>query len=186
MIDHLDFTIRSLSELVNYQVSVVSTKVVEEVRDPNTDWALQVALPVSSADEESCDVVVVTDLRPLRIVLLKCLAANVAFGHVFILLPLLGTHPLYRSIRPKLLHDRRLPLDENVQELVERILFDLRHRQLIVIAESKAEDSCCGAHFVLLRVSCLLYLATKRLDDGLEVCIDHKRRRGVELVIVEL
>ena len=93
------------------QVRVVSTEVVEEKRDLETDRALQVALAVSSADEESCDVVVVTDLRPLLIVFLKRLAADVAFARVLLLLPLLGTHPLHWPIRPELLHDRRLPLD---------------------------------------------------------------------------
>ena len=83
---------------------------------------------MSSADEESCDVVVVTNFRPLWIVFLKRMSADVAFSRVFILLPLLGTHPLYRPIRPELLHDRRLTLDENVQELGERILSDLHHR----------------------------------------------------------
>ena len=90
---------------------VVSTEVVEENRDPETDRALQVALAVSSAEKTSCDVVVVTDLRPLRIVFLKRLAADIAFACVFILHPLLGTHPLHWLIRPELLHNRRLPLD---------------------------------------------------------------------------
>ena len=147
------------------QVRVVSTEVVGKDRDPETDRELQVALAVSSADEEFCDVVVVTDLRPLRIVFLKRLAADVAFNRVLILLPLLGTHPLHRQIRPELLHDRRLLLDENVQELGKRILSDLHHRQLILVAESRAEDDSCGAHFVLLGVNCLLYLTTERLED---------------------
>ena len=113
---------------MNDQVRVVSTKVVEEDRDPETDRALQVALAVSSADKESCDVVVLTDLRPFRIVFLKWLAADVAFGRVLILLSFLSTHPLYRPIRLELFHDRRLPLDENVQELGERIFFYFHHR----------------------------------------------------------
>ena len=54
------------------------------------------------------------------------------------------------------------------------------------MTESRAEDGRGGAHFVLLRVSCLLRLATKRLEDGLEVCIDYERRHSTELVIVEL
>ena len=96
--DHFDLAVRSLAELVDDQVSVVSTEVVTEYRDPETERALQVALAVSSADEESCDIVVVTNLWPLRIVLLKRLAADVAFGRILILLPLLGAHPLHRPI----------------------------------------------------------------------------------------
>ena len=109
--DHFDLAVKSLAEHVDDQVRVVSTEVVKEDRDPDTDRALQVAPAVSSANEESCDVVVVTDLLPLWIVLLKRLAADVAFGRVLILHPLLGTHALNRPISPELLHDRRLPLD---------------------------------------------------------------------------
>ena len=64
------------------------------------------------------------------------LAANVAFGRVLILSPLLGTHPLHRPIRPELLHDRRPPLDLNPKELIERIFTNLHHRQLSEIAVS--------------------------------------------------
>ena len=117
---------------------------------------------------------------------LKRLSADVAFGRVLILLPLLSTHPLHLPICLDLHHDRRLPLDENVQELGELILSDLHHRQLIVIAESRAEDGRCGAHFVLLGTGCLLHLTTERLENGLKVRIDHERRHGTELVIVEL
>ena len=151
---------------------VISTEVLKEDRDPKTDRALQVALAVGNAAEESCDVVVVPNLRPLWIVHLKRLAADVAFGRVVKILSLFGTHPLLRPIRPKLLHDRRLLLDENVQELGERILSDRHNRQLIIIAESRAEDGRCGAHFVKLGLGCLLCLSINQLVNGLKVRID--------------
>ena len=141
---------------------------------------------MSSADEESCNVVVITNLWPRRIVLLERLAAVVAFNRVFILLPLLGTYPLHRPICSKLLHDRRLPLDENVQELGERNFSHLYHHQLIAIAKSRAEDGRCGAHCVLLGVGCLRCLSINRLENGLEVRMDHKRCHNSELIIVEL
>ena len=138
------------------QVRVVFIKVVEKDRDPETDMAHQVALVVSGAEEKSLDLVVVTDLRPIRICFLEGVAADVALRSVFILFPLLGTHALHRSICPKLHHDRRHQFDEHVQELSERILPDIHHGQLIVLAESQAKDCRCGAHFLLLGISSLL------------------------------
>ena len=183
---YYDFAVSYFSEFVNDQVRVESMKVVKEDWKSKTDRALQVAQAVSGADEESCDVVVVTDLRSFRIVFFKRLAADVAFARVFILRPLLGTHALHWSIRSQLLDYRRLPLDEHVQELGKRFLPHLHHRQSIVIAESRAENGRCGANFVLLRVNCLLYLATERLENKLEVRIDDKQRYNAIYVIVEL
>ena len=40
MTDHFDLAVRSLAELVDDQVRVVLTEVVEEDRDPKTDRAL--------------------------------------------------------------------------------------------------------------------------------------------------
>ena len=114
------------------------------------------------------------------------MAAVVAFCRVHIFLQLLETHALYWSICLNLLHNCRLSLDEHVQELGHRILRDLNHGQLIVLTESRAENGRSGAHFVLLGVICLFCVATKRLEDGLEVCIDHKRLHNAKLVIVEL
>ena len=89
-------------------------EVVEGDRDSKTDWTFQVALAESGAEKESRDVVVVTDLRLLRIVLLKRVAADIAMRRVLILFPLLGTHTLHRAICPELFQNRRLPLDEYI------------------------------------------------------------------------
>ena len=183
--DDLDIAVWSLSDLVNDQVRIVFTEVMEEDRDPETYRALQVALAVSGADEESRDVVVVTDLRPLWIVFLERVAANVTLSRIVIFFLFLTTNAVHWSICPKLLDDRRLPLDEYVQELGERILADLRHRQLIVSAESRAENGGRGAHFVLWGVSCLLRLVSERVEDGLEVLIDHEWCHGAKLVVEE-
>ena len=40
MTDDLDLAVRSLGEFVNDQMRIISTKVVEEYRDPETDLAL--------------------------------------------------------------------------------------------------------------------------------------------------
>ena len=122
---------------------------------------------MSGADEKSSDVIMVSDLRPFRIVLLQRVTADVALRRVLAFLPLLNAHSLHRSIGLELLEDRRFPLYKNVQELGQRILVDLYHRQLIVSTESRAENCCCGAHFVLLGVSCLICLATERLENRL-------------------
>ena len=165
--NHLDFAVRSLSVFVDNQVRVISTKVVEDDRNLETDRALQVALAVGGAKEESRNVVVVTDLRPLRIVFLERVAADVALPRDLRLYSFLSTHALYRSILSELLHDRRVPLDEHVQELGERIFSDLYHRQLIVLSKKRAEDGDRSAHIVLLGVGCMLFLGTERLENGL-------------------
>ena len=140
-------------------------------------------MAVSGADEEFSDVIMVSDFRPRQIVLFERVVADVALCRVLVFLPLLYAHSLHRSIGSELLKDRRFPLDEDVQELGQRILSDLHHRQLIVSTESRAENFCCGAHFVLLSVSCLICLATERLKDRLEVCIDDKWRHGAKFVV---
>ena len=158
---------------------------MEEDRDLETDRSLQVALPVSSADEESSDMIMVSDLRPFRIIRCERVAANVALRRVFVFLPFLRAHTIQSSIGSELLEDRRFLLDEDVQELGQRILSDLHHCQLIVLTESRAGNYCCRAHFVLLGVRCLIFLTTERLDDRFEVCIDEKRRYGTEFVVDE-
>ena len=96
--DHLGLALRSLHELVDDQVRVVFTEVVEEDRDLETDRLLQVALLVSSADEESSNVIIVKELRSLRIVFLERVAVDVALRRVFVFLALLTAHSLNRSI----------------------------------------------------------------------------------------
>ena len=115
---------------------IVSTEVVKEDWDPKTDQSLPAELAVSRAKEVPSDVVVITELRLLRIVLLERVAADVALRRVFILLPLLGTQAFHRSIRPEFLHDRCFPLDKLVQELGEHIHPDRHHSKLIELAES--------------------------------------------------
>lgn len=83
-------------------------------RDPETDWALQVALTVSGFEKESGDVVVVTNLWLCRIILLECVAAKVTLRRVLILFPFLNTFSLHQPSRAELLHDRRFPLDERL------------------------------------------------------------------------
>ena len=56
---------------------------------------------------------------------------------------------------------------------------------MIVFAESREEDGRCFANFVLLSLNCLLHLATERLEDGLEVRIDHEWHHGAEFIIIE-
>ena len=85
----------------------------------------------------------------------------------------------------KFLHDPRLAINKHVQKLSVGIISDLHHRQLIVSTESRAENGCRNAHFLLLKVSCLHRLATKQLEDGLEVCIGHKRRHSAKLVVIK-
>ena len=125
--DYFYLALRSFAELVDDKMSVVTTKVVKEDRDSETDRTLRVTLAVSGSEEESSDVIVITDLRPLRIVLHERVAADVALRRVLVFLPLLGAQLLHWSIGSELLDDRSLPLDEDVSELGKCIFFDLHH-----------------------------------------------------------
>lgn len=69
---------------------------------------------MSGADIKFRDVVEITDFGQLQIVVFKRVEADVALRCVFILLPLVGTHAIHRSIPPKLFHDCRFSLDEQV------------------------------------------------------------------------
>ena len=71
-------------------------------------------MAVSGADEDSTELIMVSYLRPFRIVLLKRVAADVAIRRVFILFSLYSTHALHRSIGSQLLKDRHLSLEEDV------------------------------------------------------------------------
>ena len=88
----------------------------------------------------------VSDRRPLRIVVFERVAADVALRRVLILFSILSTHALHRSIGSELLEDRRLPLDKDVRELGERILPDLYHCQHIVIVEIRAKNGFRAPH----------------------------------------
>ena len=181
--DHLDLAAWSLFKLVDDQVRVVFTEEFDDERDVETDRALQVALAVSCVEKVSSDVVVVNDLQPFRIVLFKRLAADVALYRVFELLSFLSTHAFHRSIRLGLFHNCRLPFNEYVQNFGERIFPDIDHRHCTVLSESWAKTGSCCAQFVMLGVSCLLCVTTERLEDKLEVRIDHERRHGAKLVV---
>lgn len=62
---------------------------------------------MSGDNDESSDVITVVDLRPLRVVLVKRVAEDVALRRVFVFLPLLSVHLLNRLIGSKLFEDRR-------------------------------------------------------------------------------
>ena len=69
--DHLDFAVRSCAVLVDDQVRVISTKVVNKNRDLETDRSFQVELEVSSVDKEYCDIIVVSIFGPIELFLLN-------------------------------------------------------------------------------------------------------------------
>ena len=83
--DNLDLAVWSHTELVDDQVRIVAPEVLEEHRDFKANWALQVTLAVCGAEEVPRDVVVVTDLRPLQVVFLEMVAADVALRRVLTL-----------------------------------------------------------------------------------------------------
>ena len=114
--DHFDLEVRSLAELVNDQMGIITTEVVEEYRNLEADRALQVTLMVHGADEVSHDVVVITDFGALRLAPLEIVAAYVAPRGIVIHL-LACTQTLHLLIRPENLHNLRLPLNKHVETL---------------------------------------------------------------------
>lgn len=98
--DHFLLLVWSLFQLVYDQVRVIFTEVMEENQDPITYRALSIALAMSGADEVSRNVIVVTIFRFVRIVLLECVASNLAHRRVIVFLPLLTTDAFHRSILP--------------------------------------------------------------------------------------
>ena len=100
------------------------------------------------------------------------MTAHVAPIGIIILFLLAGTLALNRTIRPKIRNDLCLPYDERVNDLNERVLFDFHNGHLVKVMKSRGNNGCCCAHFVLLCVRGVRYLATGRLKDGLNVCID--------------
>ena len=129
--DHFDFAVRSLSELVDDQVRIVTTEVVEEHRDFEADRALQVALAVGNADKPARDVVVVTNFGTLRVTLYELVTADVATSGIIIFILLAGTEALHRPIRPENRHDLCFPHDERVKEFGERVFSDFHHCPLV-------------------------------------------------------
>ena len=148
--DHFDLAVMSRAELMDDQVRIVATEVVEENRDFETDRALQVTLAVGGADKPARDVVVVTDFGSLRLALYKLVTADVASSGIIILLLLSGTEAHHRPIRPEYRHDLGFPHDKRIKKLGERVLSDLHHGLLMEIIESRGEYGSSGAHFVLL------------------------------------
>ena len=159
---------------------------MEEYWDFETDRALQVTLTVSCADKPARNVVVVTDFRTLRLTLYKLVMADVAPSDIIIFLLLAGTKALHCQICMKNRYDLRFPHDERIKEFSERIFSDLYHIPLVKVIKTRSEDGRFCAHFVLLGVVGVLYLATKRLEDGLKIRIDNERRFCTILELVEL
>ena len=154
------------------KVCIVSPDVVEKHWDLIADRALHVTLAVCAADKPARYVVLVSDFKALCLTLYKLVSADIATADIFLLLLLAGTLAIHCLIRPEFINYLRFPNDTGVYELDERVLPDFHHYPLIEFIESRGEDGCRGAHFVLLRVGGVLYLVSERLKDGLKVCID--------------
>ena len=80
---------------------IVATEVVEEHRDFEAYWTLQVTLAVGSADKPARNVVVVSDFGALSLTFYKLVSANVSPRGIIIFLLLASTQAIHRSIRPE-------------------------------------------------------------------------------------
>ena len=119
---NFDFAVRSLSELVDDKVCIVYTEVMEEHWDCETYRALQVTLPVGSADKPARDVVVVTDFEILCPTLYELVTADVAPSGIIIFLLLAGTEALHPPICSKNLHVLCFSHNERVKKRQARSL----------------------------------------------------------------
>ena len=95
---------------------IVSTEVVEEYWDLETDRSLLVTLAVRCADKPARDVVVVTNFGTLRFTLYKLATADVALSGIIIFLLLASTKALHRPIRSENRHDFSIPHNERVKK----------------------------------------------------------------------
>ena len=164
----------------------VATKIVEKYWDLETDWVLQVTLAVGCADKPACDVVMATDFGTLRFTFNKLVTADVALSCIIIFIFLAGTKALHRSIRPENRHDFCFSHNERVRKLGESVFPDFHHGLLVKVIKTRGLDGRCCAHFVLLGISGVLHLATKRLKDGLKVGINDERCLSTILIRVKL
>ena len=164
---------------------IVATEVVEEHWNLETDRALQVTLAVCGADEPARDMVVVSDFRTLCFTFYKLVTADVAQSGIIVFLLLAGTQALHRSICPKYRYEFRFPYNKRVKEHGERVLSDFHHGPLVKVIKTRGENCRCCAHFVLLGVNGPLHMAIGRLEDGLKVRIDNKRRLCIILILVK-
>ena len=153
--------------------------------DLEADRTLQVTLAVGSVDKPARYVVVISEFGTPRLTLYKLVSADVAPAGIIILLLLAGTQAIHRLIRPEFRNYFCFPNDKGVLKLDERVLPDFHHYPLIEFIESRGEDGCCCAHFVLLGVGGVLYLATGRLKDGIKVRVNDEWRLSTILLLVE-
>ena len=170
--NHFNLAVRSLSQLVDYKMCIVSTEVVKTHRDLEAYRAFQVTLAVGGDDKPASDVVVVTDFGTLRFILYKLMTADVASSGIIIFLLLANTMALHRPICQENRHDLCFPHDERVKKLGESVLSNFHHGPLVKVIKTRGEDSYCCTHFVLLGVGGVLNLATRQLKDGLKVRIN--------------
>ena len=185
MTDNYNFAVRSHSKLVDDQVRIVATKVVQEAWNYNAEWALQVTLAVGGVYKPARNVIVISDFGAFSLTFYTHVSVDVAPRDIIIFFLLASTQAIYCSTCSKLFNYLRFPNDKGVKTLGERVLPDFHNYPLIEFMESRSENVCHVAHFVLLGESCLLHLANERLMDGLKVRIDDEKRFTTILVLVE-
>ena len=74
--DNFYIAVKSLSELVDDKVCIVSTEIMEEHWDLQADRALQFTLTVGDSDKTDSDVVVVPDFGILRLTVYELVSAD--------------------------------------------------------------------------------------------------------------
>ena len=91
MTDHFDFAVKSLFELVDNQVHIVTTVIIKEHWDFEVDLTLQVTFAMGGANTPARYVIVISIFVALRFTLYNLVTAYVAPRGIFILLLLAGT-----------------------------------------------------------------------------------------------
>ena len=113
--DHFEFAILNVGKLVNDQVGVVSTEVVEENGDLVIYRLLKITLLMSSGNEQTRNVVVITHFGSSRMMVsLELFATYVAVSRNVKHLLLSATKPIYLDIVCQMVDAHLLPVDQSV------------------------------------------------------------------------
>ena len=113
--DDLEFSVLKVWEFVHNRVRVEPAEVVEKYGDLVIYSPLEIAMPVSGADEMARNVVMVTDFWSFWIfVSLERLATNVALNRIVVLLLLCARQSLHWNIVFQMSDALPFPIDQSV------------------------------------------------------------------------
>ena len=141
--DRRDRSTRVGGHLLDNQVLIVATQVVENHRLVVDDFALTVAEVVRSTDVVAGHVVVVVHLAPVGVLSIEWTvgaAADAADGRLQVAVTLHLRQVSHRPVRLQVLNALGLPLDKLVEKLLERVLPGEKAKLPIHLSHLRRED----------------------------------------------